>query len=380
MGRAREAGAARKRGRVLEELAAGRSPGSPHVGVDANFLQRGAQHDRFVERYERAPAGIVTLTPAGVVLELNAAAAGLLGADRAHAPGVAIVSLGAFVDASAALLHFKAGAAAEEPLAADLELRTRGGARRWVRATSRGVVEPDGGRVCLTVLVDVTKTFKTGQAAHVVAAAALTLTASLDPTHVVSELARAAVPLVADLAVVDLLVPTGLRRRAAVCHAEAARGERFRRSEERWGPLPNVSFATLQALQTRRPQLIAEVPPRYLEAAAVDDDHLLELVGLVVRSWAVVPIVHPREERAVAVLRLATVGVRGSLDAADIEVAEQLARLSSQALANAWEHDTLRATRGVNRAASEASMVGKDEGDASPAARPHGNAPRGRRT
>jgi hypothetical protein len=164
-----------------------------------------------------------------------------------------------------------------------------------------------------------------------------------------------------------------------VSHAEPAKGERFRRTEERWGPLPNVSFATLQALQTRRPQVIPEVSTRYLEAAAIDDEHLVELVGLVMRSWAVLPVLHPREERAVAVLRLATSGVRAGLDAADVDVAEQLTRLTSQALVNAWEHESLRATRGVNRAASEASMVGKDEGDASPAARPHGNAPRGRR-
>jgi PAS domain S-box-containing protein len=332
-----------------------------------------------VERYERSPAGVVTFTRQGIVLELNEAAASLLGTDRARAPGVALVALGSFIDASLALRHVEAGAAAVEAVSVDLELRTRAGGRRWLRATSRGVDEPDGGRVCLTVLVDVTQALEGRQAAQHLASSALALTASLDPAHVVAELTRAAVPFVADLAVVDLLVPTGLRRRAAMCHAEAAKAERFRRAEERWGPLPNVSFATLQALQTRRPQLIPEVPPRYLEAAAVDDEHLVELVGLVVRSWAVVPVVHPREERAVAVLRLATTGVRAALGAPELDVAEQLARLSAQALANAWEHEALRAARGVNRAASEASMVGKDEGDASPAARPHGNAPRGRR-
>lgn len=353
--------------------------GSSSHGIHGSTAPPPAQHERAVERYERSPAGVLTLTARGVVLELNAAAAALLGTDRAHAPGVAIVALGAFVNVTATLQHFQAGAAADEPVSTDLEVLSRAGVRRWLRATSRGVEEADGARVCLSVLTDVTEVLEGRRAALHVASAALALTSSLDPAHVVSELTRAAVPLVADLAVVDLLVPTGLRRRAAVCHTEATRAERFRRAEERWGPLPNVSFATLQALQTRRPQLIPEVPPRYLEAAAVDDEHLVELVGLVVRSWAVIPVVHPREERAVAVLRLATTGVRGALGAPEIDAAEQLARLSAQALANAWEHEALRATRGLNRAASEASMVGKDEGDASPAARPHGNAPRGRR-
>lgn len=364
----------------MNEHAGERPHGAPPHGAHDSLAPRDLQRERFVERYERSPAGIVTLTPRGVVLELNATAADLLGADRLSAAGSPIVALGTFVDPAATLEHFQAGAGAEQPLTVDLELRTRAGLRRWLRATSRGLTEPDGARVCLTVLVDVTATFLTKKAAALVASAAVALTASLDPALVVSELARAAVPFVADLAVVDLLVPTGLRRRAAVCHVDAAKGERFRRTEERWGPLPNVSFATLQALQTRRAQLIPEVSTRYLEAAAVDDEHLVELVGLVVRSWAVVPVLHPREERAVAVLRLATTGVRPGLVAADIDLAERLTKLASQALVNAWEHESLRATRGVNRAASEASMVGKDEGDASPAARPHGNAPRGRRS
>lgn len=123
-----------------------------------------------------------------------------------------------------------------------------------------------------------------------------------------------------------------LRRRAATCHVDPAKGTRLIDCERRWGGLPNVGFATLQALQTGRSQLLPVLAPAYFDSASVDGEHLTELIGLALRSWAVVTLVDPAGGRPLGALRLARGGVRRSLDAVDVELAEQVAKAGATSL------------------------------------------------
>lgn len=114
-------------------------------------------------------------------------------------------------------------------------------------------------------------------------------------------------------------------------HRDPAKAVKVHEAEERWGLLPNVSYARLQALVTRKPQAIPLITPEYLQIAAADPDHLEALILLVLRSWVCIPLVDVADDAVVGVLRLATSGMR-TFDASTLALADEFARVASLTL------------------------------------------------
>lgn len=288
-------------------------------------------HARLVEQRERSPVGLVTLSPAGDLLDLNETAARLLGVDGA-ATGLRLEALLVAEDQGQVAAHVQACLGTGS--APDLEVTPAASRDRRLLLTSRRG-EGAAAAPCHAALIDVTARARQEQGLRLLADSASALS-SLDPSAVVSRLCRLTVPLLADLCVADL-VPDGARleRRVCVVHVDPERGRRFQRAEERWGLLPNAAFATLEALRERRALRIPDVSARYMELAALDGEHLAAIVGLALRSWLLVPLVDPADERPLAVLRLATAGTRRPFDAEDEALAARLAQVGGVALANA---------------------------------------------
>lgn len=291
-----------------------------------------AARDRFADLYELSPVAFFTTTASGTILELNGAGAWLLERPRPQAVGLPLTVTAGFA-AAPLLTHLRACVASSDPVTVELDLVPPSGRRCRVQLTSRSVHGPRDERLCLVAVTDVSAHRRTEERLRLRADAGAALLGATAVPEVIDRLTRVMVPTVADLCVLDLVVGAGdLRRRAGVFHVDPARGERFEDSEERWGTLPNVGFATLQALQTGRSQLLPMIAPKYYESAAVDDEHLTALVGLVLRSWAVVPVLDPAGGRPLGVLRIASGGVRRPLDAEDVALAEQVAHLGALAI------------------------------------------------
>ncbi|MCO5171605.1 MAG: PAS domain-containing protein [Planctomycetes bacterium] len=319
-------------------------------------LRSGEGCERIAELYERSPVAHVLVTEDALVVELNLAAAALLDVERERAAGRPLPAL-ARLDRAALLRRLRACARDEAPQAVELDLTSRAGAERRVLLDARRVPDPGtDARLFLLAMTDVTGRRPPDEALEAVLEAAGATAGVLEADALVERLTCAAVPLLADLAIVDLLHEGGLRRRVVLRHVDPSRAERVRALEERWGLLPNVAFSSLQALQTGRPQLLPPVAPAYLEAAAVDAEHLTELVGLVLRSWAVAPLIAPETGAALGVLRLATSGVRRPFDPQDVALAGRIGQLGGAGLAAARAHaaaraaDAARAARAIEQA------------------------------
>lgn len=325
---------------------------SPRVELEA-------AHGLFADLYELSPVAHLTTTSAGVVVELNGVAAALCDRSRASAVGL---PLAAALGASTLLVdaHLLACVGAAHPVTAELDAAPPVGGQGRVQLTSRSVRGPAGERLCLIAVTDVSAMQRREDGLRLRAEGGMSLLAATSVDDVLQRLTRALVPGVADLCVLDLVGSTGeLRRHAATCHVDPAKGTRLGDCERRWGGLPNVGFATLQALQTGRSQLLPVLAPAYFDSASVDGEHLTELIGLALRSWAVVTLIDPACGRPLGALRLARGGVRRSLDAVDVELAEEVAKagaisLVSMRLRMQQEQDLAQSRQTATRALEDA--------------------------
>lgn len=327
-----------------------------HEELRSTQVELETARDRFADLYELSPVPFITVTSSGIVLELNGAGARLLERPRAHAVGLPLVSMAGFGTAPLQA-HLRECVHSPEPVIAELDLLPPSKQRCRVQLTSRSVRGPRGERLCLVAVTNVDAHKRTEERLRLLASAGASLLAAATLPEAVEQLTSVLVPTVADLCVLDLVVGgSDLRRRAAVRHFDPVKGQRFEDCEERWGTLPNVGFATLQALQFGRSQLLPMITAKYYESAAVDGEHLTTIVTLVLRSWAVVPLLDPMGGRPLGVLRLATSGVREPLDRDDVEFAEQIAQLGALGLAAASARSNLL-TEAATRAESGRTAV-----------------------
>lgn len=317
------------------------------ASVVLRHLQPRRELDRLVEQRDGSPVGQLTLSPDGDILELSDLAADLLVIDR-RAVGKPLHVFLTPEDAPAWQSHLERTSGSGEQLrvpALEVTPSARRD-RRLLLTTRRG--RSAGQPVCFSAVLDVSARARDEQALRLLFATATAATGSLDPAEVLARLCRVLVPQLADLCVADVLAGgTRLERRVHVAHVDSERVRRFRATEERWGPLPNVAFATLETLREGRVARIPEVSVRYMQIATVDEDHLAATVGLALRSWLFIPLPDPTRRHPLAVLRLATAGTRRPFDDADVAVAEQIARIGGSALANAHAHMRLAAAAGA---------------------------------
>ncbi|MCO5171603.1 MAG: HAMP domain-containing histidine kinase [Planctomycetes bacterium] len=295
-----------------------------------------AARTRSAELFDGAPVAACLLSRRGNVLELNRAAAALLEAPPLRAAGRPLVALVRFDDGTDFLdLLGRALAGGGAPARADLTFRTRGGrevAARFVGAAAR---DEEGGLTCRLTMVEVDDRLRLERGLRAVAEAGATLAGARDEAQIVAAAARAAVPALACAAVVDLIVRGGaLSPRAAVVHVDGARAEDLREAEARWGPLPSVGLAAVDALQQRRGQLVP-TPASYAALAAKDEEHGRFLARLGLHAWLAVPLLPDVDAAPLGVLRLAVGPGRPPFEADDVEVAAALGRLAGAALAAA---------------------------------------------
>jgi PAS domain S-box-containing protein len=160
----------------------------------------------------------------------------------------------------------------------------------------------------------------------------LTMASSMDYAATLEEVARAAIPDIADLCAVTVIAPDGRPRSLAVAHAVPEREALLRELTLRAGPkasLPGMA----KAMRTGEYALIEEVTDHALVAAAGDEEALRLLRGVGLRSTLSVPM-----KAAGRVLGTITLGFGGSgrsFGPADIVVATALAARAGLHIENA---------------------------------------------
>lgn len=284
--------------------------------------------------FDHAPAAyLVVACAGGLIRRANVAAVDLLSRPREALLGHPLVTFVDSADRSTMLEHLHACGTDDAARSLEVGLESFGAPRR-VLFTSRGGAVAGDASVCLVTAVEATEQRRAQRFATRLAELASAAWLPLD--EATGHIARIAVADLADACCLDLVEGGALRARAGLAHRDPAKAALLGEAEERWGLLPNVSYARLQALMTRKLQTIPLISPEYLQLAAADPDHLGALVRLVLRSWVCAPLIDPADDAVLGVLRLATSGMR-TFDAGTLALVEEFARVASLSVVRARE-------------------------------------------
>ena len=123
-----------------------------------------ASRERYFDLYDLAPVGYLTISEAGLIVEANLAAAGLLGVARG---ALARQPVSRFVlpeDQDVYYLHRKLLFETGSPQVCELRLLCHDGSNIWARMEATLGAEPDGARVCRAVLSNIDERARAGAA------------------------------------------------------------------------------------------------------------------------------------------------------------------------------------------------------------------------
>jgi signal transduction histidine kinase len=174
------------------------------------------------------------------------------------------------------------------------------------------------------------------------------LAASLDYQTTLQQVARAAVPELAEWCTVDMLGQDGHIRRVAAAHADSACEPLLLEVAERYPMHLDEPRAVALALQTGQPQLQTDVTDDNLRTSARDARHLQIMRDLRPRSALIVPLSARGRRLGALSFTLADGGQRYA--PADLTWAEDLARRAALAIDNAGLYGEARAAEEKLRA------------------------------
>ena len=114
---------------------------------------------------------------------------------------------------------------------------------------------------------------------------------SLDPEASLGELARLAVPLLADWCVVHVKRPDGSIETIAVAHRDPDKEALRRKLVGRYPTDPDAPRGVASVIRTGRAEIYPEIPESLFQATAQDEEHLAILRSLGFRSSLMLPLI-----------------------------------------------------------------------------------------
>ncbi|MBI2930552.1 MAG: GAF domain-containing protein [Planctomycetes bacterium] len=211
----------------------------------------------------------------------------------------------------------------------------RGDGTRGVMLANAAPVRDANGRILSGVVTfwDVTLRKQTEDAHRFLAEATSLLSASLDTETTLSNVAKLAVPHIADWCAVYLVRDDGSLARVAVVHEEPQQAEALEEMLQAHPLAEEFDHGIKQVLRMGRPDLVAEVTDDLLVRAAPNEEVLRLLRACRFRSYMSVPIM--LRDRPVGVITLVSSTSARVFGPADVALAEELARRVGLAIENA---------------------------------------------
>jgi len=187
-----------------------------------------------------------------------------------------------------------------------------------------------------------------------VSEASSVLAESLDYEANLARVVQLAVPRLADLCAIDIVIE-GEVKRLAVAHADPAKGVILEELHAKYPPVRDGAHGGPRELRTGRASLYREVPEQLLIEGCVDAEHLRLVRALGLRSVLVVPLV--AGHRTLGALTFAYAESHRAYSEDDLHIAGDLARRC----ANSIENARLYAAEQSSRKRADIANRAKDE-------------------
>lgn len=175
---------------------------------------------------------------------------------------------------------------------------------------------------------------------------------TLDYEATLTQIAKLAVPQIADWCAVDIIGEDGTLCRLATAHVDQAKVQLAHELAQRYPYDPNATSGVAQVLRTGEPEFIPAISDDLLKAL-IDDPELLRIMrALGLRSSMMVPLI--ARGRTLGAITLVAAESQRLYSAADLDLAMDLARRAAVAVDNARLHDSLRRSEERYRALADA--------------------------
>ncbi|MGV3720183.1 MAG: PAS domain-containing protein [Actinomycetota bacterium] len=184
----------------------------------------------------------------------------------------------------------------------------------------------------VALIHDVTVQRSAEERQRVLAEASRLLSSSLDYQTTLQQVARLALPHLADFCYVDV-VEGGQIRRIAAAHADPDQEVVLRELQDRYPPDWSSPAPAARVLRSREPELLPTVDEAVAAAHTTDAEHLALIRRLGIRSHLAVPLIARGE--LVGAISLALTGQSRRYGADDLALAVELAQRAAVAVDNA---------------------------------------------
>ena len=209
------------------------------------------------------------------------------------------------------------------------------GEERW-RVTKATAIRDDDGivRWACNIIDDITDVKRAELAQRFLSRASETLFSSLDFEDTLGQVARLAVPQLADWCGVSLPDERGVHLRSVgVAHADPEKVAFAREYTARYPSRLDAEGGTAAVLRTGRSELVPDIPDEMLAAAVTDPEQLALLRTIGMRAAMIVPMV--ARGQPIGVITFISAESGRSFTQADLEMAEELGRRAGTAVENA---------------------------------------------
>ena len=209
------------------------------------------------------------------------------------------------------------------------------GEERWLIVRSSPIADPESERLnyAVNVFENVTEVKRAQLAESFMAEASRVLASSMDYTQTLREIARLAVPQIADWCAVDVLGESGEIERVAVHHSDPRKVALAERLDHSYHPAPEDPAGVPEVIRTAEARIYTDIEPDALAAYARDDAHLQLLREVQATAVIIVPLAAPA--RTLGAITLVSSESSRRLTQADLGLAVRLGRRAGTAVENA---------------------------------------------
>jgi signal transduction histidine kinase/DNA-binding response OmpR family regulator len=217
----------------------------------------------------------------------------------------------------------------DERVRTETELRqARDQLEQRVRERTAGLAEANR-----ALQAEIAERERAEQALRFLAEASSVLAESLEYEERLSNVARLAVPLVADWCVIDVLEDSGQLKRVAVAAVDPWKETHERELQQRYPFDTAAPHGAPQVLRTGQPEICSDIPDELLIASARDATHLQMLRATGLKSFLSLPL--EARGRVLGAITFASAESDRRYDADDLPLAEDLGRRVAVAIDNA---------------------------------------------